>query len=772
MRQIRQESALRDAIEAALDDPARDGRGRDPDDVRGEVRELVEHDPELAWALEPAERPTLAARARDKVHLVAVPLLSLPFLPILLLVAPFWAVLLRVHEKRDAAPDVRPDEERVQMLAALEDHVVQNPFTAIGQVKPGRFRLWTLIVILFYLNYATRHFFSRGDLAGVKTIHFARWVFIDGKRRVFFASNYDGSLESYMDDFIDKVAWGLNLVFSNGVGYPRTSWLVRGGARDELAFKDYLRMHQVPTRVWYLGLRPADRAEHPAERAHPRRPARRRRRRGGCSRCDARARRHPGPVRPRLRRPEGGRVPAARDRGRGRRPALAGRTRPARSRAPRRGRTSARSTSRSPSSGLAQLGLPARALAMFSNEFVAGMTTAHRSRMLGDLGENAPARWEWGGPSGPPIDIALLLYARDDAGLQRLEAEQARGLAAGGLALRHRLGTSDLDDSSPSASATGSRSRSSRGSRRRARPRRPSAPASSSSATRTSTASTRTARCSLPPPTRCDAAARRRGLRSRRPRPQRQLPRPPPAGAGRARVLALPRRRDAAPDGSSDPQARLRLASKMVGRWPSGAPLALAPDADDPSLAERERLRLPRARPARSPLPGRLAHPARQPARLARSRPGSSDSWAINRRHRILRRGREYGTSLTIEEALAGGDTTERGLNFICLNANIQRQFEFIHHTWLNNPKFAGLYDDADPVAAPSAPFGGTFTIPTDGVRERVTNVPRFVSVKGGAYFFLPGLAAVRYLAGMGERAGELLVARRLVVLDAVHLLP
>ena len=136
-------------------------------------------------------------------------------------------------------------------------------------------------------------------------------------------------------------------------------------------------------------------------------------------------------------------------------------------------------------------------------------------------------------------------------------------------------------------------------------------------------------------------------------------------------------------------------------------------------------------------------------------RPGSSDSWEINRRHRILRRGREYGTSLTIDQALAGGDSTERGLNFICLNANIQRQFEFINHTWLNNPKFDGLYDDADPVTAPSAPYGGTFTIPTEGVRERVTNVPRFVSVRGGAYFFLPGLAAVRYLAGIGGEPGN-----------------
>ena len=185
------------------------------------------------------------------MHLVAVPLLTLPFLPLLLLAGAVLRVLLRVHEKRDAAPHEKPGEDRVHMLAALEDHLVQNPFTAIGQVKPGRFRRWTLVVILFYLDYATRHFFNRGNLSGVKTIHFARWVFIDGRRRMFFASNYDGSLESYMDDFIDKVAWGLNLVFSNGVGYPRTSWLVRGGARDEQAFKDYLRVHQVPTRVWY-----------------------------------------------------------------------------------------------------------------------------------------------------------------------------------------------------------------------------------------------------------------------------------------------------------------------------------------------------------------------------------------------------------------------------------------------------------------------------------------------------------------------------------------
>jgi deferrochelatase/peroxidase EfeB len=126
---------------------------------------------------------------------------------------------------------------------------------------------------------------------------------------------------------------------------------------------------------------------------------------------------------------------------------------------------------------------------------------------------------------------------------------------------------------------------------------------------------------------------------------------------------------------------------------------------------------------------------------------------AVNRRHRILRRGREYGAQLTPDEALSEHAPSpaeeDRGLHFICLNANIARQFEFVNNTWLNNPKFAGLYDDADPLVGPSDPYGGTFTIQSETVRERVTNVPRFVTVRGGAYFFLPGIAATRYLAGL-----------------------
>jgi hypothetical protein len=85
----------------------------------------------------------------------------------------------------------------------------------------------------------------------VHTIHFARWVYLDHGERLYFASNYDGSLEAYMDDFINKVGFGLNVVFTNGVGYPRTEWLLLKGAKDEQKFKYHLRRHQLPTEVWY-----------------------------------------------------------------------------------------------------------------------------------------------------------------------------------------------------------------------------------------------------------------------------------------------------------------------------------------------------------------------------------------------------------------------------------------------------------------------------------------------------------------------------------------
>ena len=104
--------------------------------------------------------------------------------------------------------------------------------------------------VLWVVNLGARTA-THGSLSGITSIHFANWCLLDGGRRLLFLSNFDGSWESYLDDFIDKVAWGLNGAFSNGVGYPRTRWLVLDGAKDEPAFKRYLRANQLETQLWY-----------------------------------------------------------------------------------------------------------------------------------------------------------------------------------------------------------------------------------------------------------------------------------------------------------------------------------------------------------------------------------------------------------------------------------------------------------------------------------------------------------------------------------------
>ena len=86
---------------------------------------------------------------------------------------------------------------------------------------------------------------------------------------MLFVSNYDGSLESYMDDFINKVGFGLNIVFSNGLGYPRTNWLFLDGAKDEQKFKYVLRRHELPTEVWYNATPGSGDSRQETQRANP-----------------------------------------------------------------------------------------------------------------------------------------------------------------------------------------------------------------------------------------------------------------------------------------------------------------------------------------------------------------------------------------------------------------------------------------------------------------------------------------------------------------------
>lgn len=249
--QIRQEAQLRDALQGFLDDSPQEWSGQSALNVRAKIQAYIRNEQTLNWACTLPAQPGLAFKLQEILHLVGVPLLLLVLLPVLILAFPIWLLFLRIHERSETARDIIPDPAHVQELAALEDVGTQNQFSALGTIKPGWFRLLTVRGVLMLIDYGVRHIFNKGNLAGVKTIHFARWIVIDGYQRAIFTSNYDGSLESYMDDFIDKIAWGLNASFSNGVDYPRTNWLILDGAKDEQAFKHYIRVHQIPTQVWY-----------------------------------------------------------------------------------------------------------------------------------------------------------------------------------------------------------------------------------------------------------------------------------------------------------------------------------------------------------------------------------------------------------------------------------------------------------------------------------------------------------------------------------------
>ena len=402
--------------------------------------------------------------------------------------------------------------------------------------------------------------------------------------------------------------------------------------------------------------------------------------------------------------------------------------------------------------GLRKLGLGMNVLELFSAEFVAGMVGPHRSRILGDDDESAPHRWSWGGPRTSPPDLLLLAFAQDEATLNALLSTLQRELAGAGLSEVLTLQTTDLGDHEPFGFADGM-----------SQPLIAGLGSKGSAANRVKTGEF------------VLGYTNEYGLLTDRPLidaaldPAGRLPRDP-SGSSRADLgrngtylVFRQLRQDVGSfwrfvdgasrnsDGTSNAAARTKLAAKIVGRWPGGAPLATSPLDDDPRHAadadfsyadvDPRGINCPIGSHIRRTNPRDALEPGLKP----------SQSVAIARRHRILRRGREYGPRW--EPPLApndlASDGVQRGLHFVCLNANIARQFEFIQHTWVNSPKFGGLYDDADPLIGRRAPSGATFTIQGTPFRQRVTGLPRVVTVVGGGYFFLPGIRALRYLAGL-----------------------
>jgi deferrochelatase/peroxidase EfeB len=189
------------------------------------------------------------------------------------------------------------------------------------------------------------------------------------------------------------------------------------------------------------------------------------------------------------------------------------------------------------------------------------------------------------------------------------------------------------------------------------------------------------------------------------------------------------------------PEEQELVAAKLMGRWRSGAPLVLAPNADDAVLgADMQRnndFNYKKMDP----------HGYAVPLGSHCRRMNPRDTAANMNRRRLIRRGATYGPALPES---APDDGVERGIAAFVICASLIRQFEFAQNVWINDRNFHELGNERDPIIGTQ---DGTleFKIPKRPIRRRITGVPAFTTVRGGAYFFLPGLKALRYLCGQGE---------------------
>jgi len=203
------------------------------------------------------------------------------------------------------------------------------------------------------------------------------------------------------------------------------------------------------------------------------------------------------------------------------------------------------------------------------------------------------------------------------------------------------------------------------------------------------------------------------------------------------------------PDGSVNVDESAKLAAKMMGRWPSGAPITKYPDKDPGVLSDDDDFGYHQNDPDGLKCP-HGSHLRRCNPRDSFEDNSAKESLELSNRHRIIRRARLYGQPY-VGSPLDRKPEGKVGLLFNCFNADISRQFELIQYTWANSTKVKQLYNDPDPIIGTrqSAHDGlpQNFTIQACPVNKTVTGLKRFVTIKGGGYFFFPSITAIRYLA-------------------------
>jgi hypothetical protein len=159
--------------------------------------------------------------------------------------------LLRKAEGNDALEERAPERATLSAIFERENHGAQNHMISVTQRKPGFVRWFTSRLVFWIVGEFAATFYRPGFLSDIGTIHFARWVTAPGSPDILFFSNYDGSWESYLEDFITRAHAGLTAIWSNSIGFPRSNNLFQDGATDGERFKRYARHSMIPTRFWY-----------------------------------------------------------------------------------------------------------------------------------------------------------------------------------------------------------------------------------------------------------------------------------------------------------------------------------------------------------------------------------------------------------------------------------------------------------------------------------------------------------------------------------------
>ena len=335
------------------------------------------------------------------------------------------AVYLRLRwlESLDWVSERFPTAHVEAEMVARENHCAQNHMVSITRLKPGIVRRITIRLAFWAIAQIGPLAYRPGYLGPIGTIHFARWITVPGTRDFLFFSNYGGSWQAYLEDFITLAHPGLTAVWSNTVGFPRTQNLFFKGATDADRFKRYARQSMLPTRFWYSAYPSIDTDMIRANAAIRRGLV------GAMSEDDAVAwlARFGSATRPasqivtdeiqsmvfggmgflKASRLTLWQMSADREQARAFFAAASthvayddGRRLENKAKAIVQLAISAR--------GLAALGLPEATLATFPPAFTQGMACPARARILGDDGLDAPEAWWWGGDGEPHLALVLL----------------------------------------------------------------------------------------------------------------------------------------------------------------------------------------------------------------------------------------------------------------------------------------------------------------------------------------------------------------------------